>query len=81
MARYRLLAYCNECGRLDRMDKIVKLDDGPTNLQSIGDTYKGKMILPSDLEDLTSFVVTCRQTGKGFIQSDYYQIFLDPTAD
>jgi hypothetical protein len=80
MARYRLLAYCNECGRLDRMDRIIKLDEGPTDLQSIGDAYKGK-ILPSDLADLTSLVVTCRQTGKRFNQPDYYQIFLDPTAD
>jgi hypothetical protein len=62
------------------MEKIVKLDGGLTNLQSIGDAYKGK-ILPSDLEDLTSLAVTCRQTGKRFIQPDYYQIFLDPTAD
>ena len=74
MARYRLLAYCNECGRLDRMEKIVKLADGPTDLQSIGVAYKGK-ILPSDLEDLTRLVVTCRQSGKRFIQPDYYQVF------
>jgi hypothetical protein len=80
MARYRLLVYCNECGRLDRMEKIVKLADGPSDMQSIGDAYKGK-ILPSDLEDLTSLVVTCRQTSKRFTQPDYYQIFLDPTAD
>jgi hypothetical protein len=80
MARYRLFAYCNECGRLDRMEKIVKLADGPRDMQSIGVAYKGK-ILPSDLEDLTSLVVTCRQKGKRFIQPDYYQIFLDPTAD
>jgi len=42
------------------MEKIVKLADGPSDMQSIGDAYKGK-ILPSDLEDLTSLVVTCRQ--------------------
>ena len=62
------------------MEKIVKLDDGPTDLQSIGVAYKGK-ILPSGLGDLTSLAVTCRQTSKRFIQPDYYQIFLDPTAD
>jgi hypothetical protein len=62
------------------MEKIVKLADGPRDMQSIGVAYKGK-ILPSDLEDLTSLVVTCRQKGKRFIQPDYYQIFLDPTAD
>jgi hypothetical protein len=61
------------------MEKIVKLADGPTDLQSIGVAYKEK-ILHSDLEDLTSLVVTCRQEGKRFIQPDYYQIFLDPTA-
>jgi len=44
MARYRLLAYCKKCSRLDRMDKIVKLADGPTDLQSIGDAYKGKIL-------------------------------------
>jgi hypothetical protein len=62
------------------MEKMVRLDDGPPGLQSIGEWYAGKE-LPDDLKDLTSLFVFCRQTGERFIQPDYYKIFLDPIAD
>ena len=42
MAEYRVFAAYTECGGIHRMQIILPLDDGPAELQSISDAYRGK---------------------------------------
>ena len=79
VARYYVLAVCDACGGLDLM-KMVQLDDGPTERQSIGEAYSGKT-LPPDLLDLPRLLVTCPKTGTPFVQSDYDKMYLEPFPD
>jgi len=79
VARYYVLAVCDACGGLDLM-KMVQLDDGPTDRQSIVEAYSGKP-LPPDLLDLPRLLVTCRKTGTPFVQSDYDKMYLEPFPD
>lgn len=77
MQDYDVYVFCNECGDVHPMGLRIKLEDGPADKQSIGDTYSGKD-LPREIANLMNNRTQCPKTGKMFIQKDNHQVFLVP---
>lgn len=77
MAQYRVFALCTECAGIHKVPITVTLDDGPAELQTISDAYRGKG-LPAALRDLNCTPVPCWETGGSFIQKDSEKIILVP---
>jgi hypothetical protein len=59
------------------MGKTLLLEDGPAEICSIAETYKGKAI-PDLLLRLRHNSVRCRETGRFFYQEDVSQLLLVP---
>jgi hypothetical protein len=46
MPRYTIFVFCDHCGDVHAMGISVRLDDGPIEKKSIGDTYAGCALPP-----------------------------------
>jgi hypothetical protein len=77
MAQYQIFAQCVECDGIHKMPIIVMLEDGPGQLQTIADVYKGK-VLPEALRHLNCTPVRCWETSRSFIQENNEKIILVP---
>ncbi len=81
MARYAVHAFCDECGQTHPMGPInLRLDDGPVDRASIGDTYAGRQ-LPNNVANIIRNQFTCTTNNTLTIQEDNAQIFLVPLGD
>ena len=77
MPKYAIHVFCNECGDVHPMRITISLKDGPTDKQSVGDTYSGRD-LPQEIANLINNRIQCPKTGKLFVQKDNDQVFLVP---
>jgi hypothetical protein len=62
------------------MGIIVEFPDGPTDIQTIADTFQGKVI-PQQLEPLLNNKIQCPITRIDYFQMDTHKLFLIPVVD
>ena len=77
MALYSVFFFCDECSQVHPLGITVKLDDGPPDRASIGDTYAGRE-LPPQVASLKGNMTPCPVTGRMTSQEDNNQVFLVP---
>lgn len=77
MSHYEIYATCTECGGEHPMGIRIKLEDGPSNKQSVSDAYYGKT-RPPQLQAVEGHNVLCLKKGKTFIQSNLEDVLLVP---
>jgi hypothetical protein len=80
MAKYSVEFFCDECGEVHPLGISIRLDDGPVEKESIGDSYAG-IELPSSVATLRGNMATCPNTGKLTSQKDNNQVYLVPISD
>jgi len=79
MAQYSVHFFCDECGEVHPLGISIGLNDGPTQKDSIGNTYAGKE-LPPEIAIIEGNMTNCPNTGKMTSQKDNNQIFLVPSS-
>ena len=80
MAEYAIFVLCIACGDLHPMGISVTLDDGPTEKESIANSYAGKD-LPPTVAGLKNKRVYCPKTGRQYSQNDNRKVFLVPIGE
>ena len=78
MAQYGVYVFCDDCGDAHPMGISIGLDDGPAEKASVGDSYKGRDLPPSEATLINNTTV-CPKTGNEILQRNNDQIFLVPT--
>jgi hypothetical protein len=77
VTKYDVYAFCRDCNACHPIGIQVPLNDGPRQVQSIGNAYAGKEV-PWHVAMLVNNCVRCPNGGHLFVQKDNKQIFLVP---
>jgi hypothetical protein len=81
MGRFNVSVYCNACGYIHSMEKLITLDYGSPAMQSIADAYARLDLMPPNVINLKNNHVYCPKTGRHYKQDDYHRIYLVPITD
>ena len=78
MALYRILVFCDDCGRTHSTKAGLLLDDGPTEKTTVAEAYKDKP-LPLELRKLLKRDILCPESAKSVMLKDARKLYLIPT--